>query len=101
MIETLNLQLQFYLKKKLQYNEQNLEVVKAKKILLYNQMSRHETLKCQICKTVKWMTHPSSYVVAQYKYWLPLTQTRRIKVAKVLKTSNQHKMSIYDRKEAF
>ena len=61
-------------------------------------MSRRKTLKCQeVCKTVD---DPSSHVAAQYKYWLPpKTQTWGIKVAKVSKTSSQHRILIYDSKE--
>ena len=56
-----------------------------------------DTKLSNVCKTVD---DPSSYVAAQYKYWLPpKSQTGGIKVAKVSKTLSQHRILIYDSEE--
>ena len=79
----------------MEWNYLNLNVVKEKNIFY--------TIKCldtklsNVCKTVD---DPSSYVAAQYKYWLPpKSQTGGIKVAKVSKTLSQHRILIYDSKQ--
>ena len=72
-----------------------LDVVKEKNISY--KIKCLDTKLSNVCKTVD---DPSSYVAAQYKYWLPpKTQTGRIKVAKLSKTSSQHRILIYYSKE--